>query len=400
VFEDASKVEYAYSQDTPEHSTIFVPVGDYGVLVAADLGKKDFDNRSVELAETLAATAEAVFAQKERERELEKYESIIQNTTDSVIIKGLENRFQFVNEAACENFGMSEKELLGSTTEELLGEELAEVIRERDEKVRETESAINYETRVEIAGEDRTYKITRMPHYDHEGELAGIIIISRDLTERQEMEDELGRRNEMLDEFAGVVSHDLRNPLGVAKGRLDMIDEECESEHIEPLENALDRMETLIDNLLDLARQGDKFEHLEPVALDDVVEGSWGNVDSKGASLRSEVPDTNTSIMADRNRVKQVFENLFRNSVEHNEEPVTITVGVIDRGFYVEDDGEGIPEGERDKIFNSGYTTNKDGTGFGLSIVKQIVEAHDWEIEAKESDDGGARFEVTGVEFK
>jgi signal transduction histidine kinase len=78
---------------------------------------------------------------------------------------------------------------------------------------------------------------------------------------------------------------------------------------------------------------------------------------------------------------------------------VTVTVGDLDRGFYIEDDGPGIPETDREKVFEAGHTTSADGTGFGLSIVKEIVEAHDWEIRITDGTDGGARFEVTGVEI-
>jgi signal transduction histidine kinase len=67
-------------------------------------------------------------------------------------------------------------------------------------------------------------------------------------------------------------------------------------------------------------------------------------------------------------------------------------------GFYVEDDGDGIPADEHGEIFDHGYTTSDDGMGFGLSIVEDIVDAHDWDISTAESHEGGARFEITGVE--
>jgi signal transduction histidine kinase len=77
---------------------------------------------------------------------------------------------------------------------------------------------------------------------------------------------------------------------------------------------------------------------------------------------------------------------------------VTVTVGGLPDGFYVADDGEGVPPADRDRVFERGYTTG-DGTGLGLSIVEQIVGAHGWSVRATESEDGGARFEITGVEF-
>jgi len=78
---------------------------------------------------------------------------------------------------------------------------------------------------------------------------------------------------------------------------------------------------------------------------------------------------------------------------------VTITVGAIDdRGFYVADDGPGIPDDERGQIFETGYSTAGSGAGIGLAIVKRIVDAHDWEITVTDSEAGGARFEITAVE--
>lgn len=85
--------------------------------------------------------------------------------------------------------------------------------------------------------------------------------------------------------------------------------------------------------------------------------------------------------------------------MEHGEEGVTVTVGEFDDGFRVEDDGPGIPEAKREAVSEAGYTTAEEGTGFGLSIVKQVAEAHDWTVRVTEGAAGGARFEVTNVEF-
>ena len=80
---------------------------------------------------------------------------------------------------------------------------------------------------------------------------------------------------------------------------------------------------------------------------------------------------------------------------------MTVRIGDLpdDAGFYVADDGPGIPEADRETVFDAGHSTNEDGTGFGLSIVQGIVEAHGWDIRVTEGDDGGARFEITGVEY-
>ena len=104
---------------------------------------------------------------------------------------------------------------------------------------------------------------------------------------------------------------------------------------------------------------------------------------------------------ADETRLQRLFENLFRNALDHGGPDVTVTVGVLpDRsGFYVSDDGPGIPEDERESVLEPGYTTHEEGTGFGLAIVSEVVTAHGWEIQVTESDAGGARFEIRGVEI-
>jgi PAS/PAC sensor hybrid histidine kinase (EC 2.7.13.3) len=88
----------------------------------------------------------------------------------------------------------------------------------------------------------------------------------------------------------------------------------------------------------------------------------------------------------------------MRNAIEHANEDVTVTIGELEAGFYVEDDGSGIPIDERDDVFEAGYTTTSQSTGFGLSIVKQVVDAHGWEISLIGGSEDGGRFEVSDAE--
>ena len=230
--------------------------------------------------------------------------------------------------------------------------------------------------------------------------LAGGLTRALEQVERTEQlrarERELTEQNDRLEEFASIVSHDLRNPINVAEGRLELAATECDSEHLEHVGRAHERMRTLIEDLLTLAREGETVTDFEAVALTALVERCWANVETDEATL---VTDTERTVQADKSRLKQLFENLIRNAIDHGGGDVTVTVGEMDTGFYVEDDGPGIPADEREAIFEAGYSTRADGTGFGLSIVKRIVEAHEWEIDVTDGDEGGARFEITGVEF-
>ncbi len=212
--------------------------------------------------------------------------------------------------------------------------------------------------------------------------------------DRIEHEQALKEKNERLEQFASVVSHDLRNPLNVAGLRLDLVKDDCDSEHLGDIERALDRMEQLIDDLLMLARVGQEGQVAEPLELAALVEECWSTVDSADATARVE---TDMTVLADSSRLRQLLENLLRNALEHGGPDVTVTIGALDNGFYVEDTGPGLSADDCEQIFDFGYSTNEDGTGFGLSIVQDIVDAHGWDITVSEGSEGGARFEVTSV---
>lgn len=206
----------------------------------------------------------------------------------------------------------------------------------------------------------------------------------------------LQRQNDRLDKFTGVVSHDLQNPLHVADARIKLARKECESPHLAEAADALARMEALIEDLLTIAQEGAKVQQTEPTTLETVAEESWDCVKNSDATLQS---GTEHTIQADPNRLRQLLENLICNAVVHGGEGVTIRTGELEDGFYISDDGPGIPAEERDKVFEAGYSTTVEGTGFGLNIIEEIVEAHGWEIRVTDSKDGGTRFEITGVEI-
>jgi PAS domain S-box-containing protein len=335
---------------------------------------------------------------KERERELERYETLVEVAGDMLYMLDDEGHFTYVNEALVETIGYSKETLLGEHVSKVMevdhverGEQLIESLLSAGERQGTFEMDF-----VKASGE-------RIPIENHlsllysDGEFHGTVGVLRDITDRLERERQLKRERDKLDEFAGVVSHDLRNPLNVAKGRLDLAMEDCESEHLGPVAQAHERMESLIDDVLSLARAGESVGEPEPVELADLVDACWQNVETAAAEL---VVETETTIQADAKRLQQLFENLVRNAVEHGGEAVTITIGDLPDGFYVEDDGPGIPEDERGNVLDAGYSTAKDGTGLGLSIVREVAETHGWEISVTESSDGGARFEIVGVQME
>jgi|AntRauMinimDraft_4_1070384.scaffolds.fasta_scaffold00018_64 nitrogen-specific signal transduction histidine kinase len=253
---------------------------------------------------------------------------------------------------------------------------------------------------------------------DRDGVTAGHVLVVRDVTDRQ-------RREQRLAEFASVVSHDLRNPLNVARGHLELGRESGADRHFREVDEALDRMEHIIDDLLTLAREGEATPDVEPVSLAAAARTAWASVESTDADATLDV-EADTTLVADEMALVRLLENLFRNSVEHGstgsraapqsddaEEhgstspasqaqrgatehagcDVAISVGATEDGFFVEDDGPGIPEADREAVFESGYTTSQGGTGFGLSIVAEIAESHGWTVDLVDGEAGGARFE-------
>lgn len=223
----------------------------------------------------------------------------------------------------------------------------------------------------------------------------------------------LERQNDRLKEFTDILAHDLRNPLSVIDGNLALYEETGDDAHIETIDETTDRMARLVEDLLRVARQGDVVTDPEPTDIGDVVEDASPVVETtpRATLVCHDVP----TVSGDADRLCQLFENLFRNAIEHSftapdsrtrqegegttDGTVTITVGPLETGFYVEDDGPGIPDEQKDDVFDHGFTTSDDGSGYGLSVVRTIVNAHGWDILVTDEESGGARFEITGIDF-
>ncbi|MDY7082451.1 MAG: histidine kinase dimerization/phospho-acceptor domain-containing protein, partial [Halobacteria archaeon] len=207
----------------------------------------------------------------------------------------------------------------------------------------EGEEEIRDELTIRRDGHVNHYDVRVSPIFDPRDYLMGHMVLVTDITERKKREQELELQNRRLDDFASLVSHDLRNPLNVAQGYTEMArEEEDDEEYLERIEESHDRIEDIIQDALALARQGRRVEETELVALDEVVQDAWENVETHDTKL---VNDANVTIETDRDRLLQVFENLFRNAVEHGSDDsvtVTVRVGATENAFYVEDDGEGI----------------------------------------------------------
>lgn len=216
------------------------------------------------------------------------------------------------------------------------------------------------------------------------------------LDEQADTADALAHQHDRLDRFTRAITHDLQSPLTVAIGRLELAREDHESEHLDAVGRALERMGDLLDDLMTMASVGGSEPTPEPVDPGRLAEECWEHISTGEASLEV---DVDRPIRADRDRLQQVLENLFVNAVTHGGEAVTVAVSETPEGFVVEDDGLGVPPADHEQVFEGGYSTAETGTGLGLSIVDQIATAHGWEVSLTGSDDGGARFEFSGVDF-
>jgi len=315
--------------------------------------------------------------------------TVVDNIDAGVMVLDRADQVVDINDACRGMLDLGDADIIGRDTVEVLAD--YPELRSGFESV----AAERDELDAGVTVGDRHYHVQLSPLSDRQDALIGRLFLVNDITDQKRRQQELERQNEQLDQFAQVVSHDLRNPLNVAAGKLELCRMETRGgeKYFDDVEQALDRIDAIIDDVLTLAREGRRIDDREQVQLGALARRARENVDAPAASL---VVETDRSLRADPDSLQRAFENLIRNAVEHGRPDVMITVGATDDGFYVADDGPGIPEAERDSVFENGFTTSEAGTGFGLAIVRSIVAAHGWEISVGESESGGAAFVVRG----
>ena len=397
-------------------TVLTVPVGDDVVfqLASDDTGSDaEFDDADRRLAELLAShleeTLDRIAVTETLRTERDRLLALFTNVPDPAIAYDYVDGdpvVRQVNEAFEATFGYEPETVVGESIDDYIVPPDADTeAEELNEQLRRGENVRREVTRITADG-PRHFILHVIPIRLGAANAAGYAIYT-DVTDRREREETLRRQNERLDEFASIVSHDLRNPLSVAEGYVDLARETGDVDHLEKAADAIDRMDELVADLLSLAREGRSVGETESVSLDAVAREAWESVDTGDATLTIEADGT---LAANRTRLRELFENVFRNSVEHGstsgrdspDAPLTVRVGAGTfgaddgspaDGFYVEDDGVGLPEEDLDRVFESGFTTDESGTGLGLAISERIAEAHGWTAHALAGADGGARFE-------
>ncbi|MCT9097282.1 histidine kinase N-terminal 7TM domain-containing protein [Haloarchaeobius sp. HME9146] len=320
-------------------------------------------------------------------------EAVVENMRDGVFVLDEDDRLVDINGAA--------RDMLDLRGQSVLGDRLDSVLDDSYQPVAAVAVSASEDSRTTVGVENeydtRYFDVQAAPQRDGRGRDVGRLYLLHDITDRKAREEELERQNEQLERFASLVSHDLRNPLNVAEGYVELARETGNVAHLDEVTVSHDRMRDIIDDVLALARAGQTVDATEPVSLASLAWDAWETVDTGSGTL---VVDGDCSFLADQRQLRRALENLFRNSVEHTTPGVQVRIGPLpgdEQGFYVEDDGPGIPEAEREQVLEDGYSTNEEGTGLGLSIVRSIVEGHGWSLVVTDGRDGGARFEVTGT---
>ncbi|MCU4972459.1 ATP-binding protein [Halobacteria archaeon AArc-m2/3/4] len=272
------------------------------------------------------------------------------------------------------------------------------------------------ENRLESSSDDDLWMRTTKVPWIEDGTTRGVVGLTLDVSEYKNRENELIRQIARLQQIPDYVEHDLKNPLSIAQGYFEMA-RAGDEDALDAVEESLERMAVLLDDFHSLATQElDSTSTRRPLQFTALVEEVWEYVATEKSTLELDVlPET--MVVADESQFRPLLKNLMGNAVEHGSTTgrsqsagpetetetetgnantaVTVRVGRFEGGFYVADDGPGIPDADRDEIFEQGYTTSSDGTGFGLAIVREAARLHDWEVSVTDSELGGSRFEVS-----
>lgn len=291
--------------------------------------------------------------------------------------------------------GFDQEDLVGVSCTECFHPEDREAVYDAFTNVVATDDYVVEAIEYRHLRDDGSYSWVESVTSSHPTSEGYYVINTRDVSEHKRQREELERANERLTEFATIVSHDLRNPLGVVSGLLRRFRRENDSEYLDSMAEAVERMARMIDKLRTLTMGQQRVTDMTPVGIAARAEAAWATTETGDSQLSVRI-DPDIEYEADLGLLDHIFENLFRNAVSHNRSPVTVTVGSLAErsGFYVADDGTGIPAEAVEDVVEHGYSTASDGTGVGLTIVSDFVAAHGWELAITDSESGGARFEL------
>ncbi len=349
---------------------------------------------------TFRDITDRLWAEDARRKSEMNFRAVFETARDSIFIKDENLRYTHVNSAMEKLYGIPACELIGRTDQELFGDQEKEASLV-DKRVLSGQ-VVREENAKCINGVTLTFNTIKVPLRDDEGNIFGLCGIARDVTERKRMEQELINRNRELSDFSYRVSHDLKSPLNILKGYLLALEEEPEKQalFLPRLRKQANRITEFIDRLLSLSRAGKVLRDKKKVPIKPLVENCILKT-AGDAPILFTTDFQFDSVDGDIESLMLVFTNLFENSIKYcnpRREKVEISVKGRKTGsdilIEVKDNGIGIKSEELDNIFLPGYALKKDrSTGFGLAIVKKIIEAHGGSISARsDGPDKGTSF--------
>ena len=336
------------------------------------------------------------------------HERVFHTLEDPVFVISSSNRILDANRAAHTLFDADfpTGSLEGSDITDVLPETLLSAgdLHPKLETAMECVITINGTSRQYIARVRRVYPNHKTQH--------GNIVSLTDITLQKRQQESVNAKNEQLERLASVISHDLSTPLATGESLLHLIKSDLDSpqaevkQSIDDLETVHRRLRVFAEGLPTLARESTDVETPTNCDLECIARNAWEVVDTDDLTLSI---DSTAQLWADASRLQQAFENLFTNVAEHgttnnrtesdnnNRQPsaTTVRIGQLSTGsgFYIEDNGPGIPVDRREDMLEFGVSTGS-GSGYGLAIVRTIIEAHGWSLSITEGTTGGARFEI------
>lgn len=362
------------------------------------LQKKSGASQYSLLANRIENAVEQYDARRALKRSQEKFSKLVMNSTDVLAIVNDSGQFEYISPACEHTLGYEQKELVGECAFDYMPtEDRKSAMEQFFAAIEDPEVEPIIEFQFQRPDGGCTHLEARGRNMFDDDFIDGFVVNARDITHLKEREQELEQQNERLKDMRKMISHDLRDPLSAALDSLVLYQQTGEDANLEKIGRSLNRANSLIDHVSTMADSETKVEEIEQVSLNQIVQDAWEMIETDAATLQ--VADSK-EFEADPLRIRQVFENLIRNAIDHNDGEVTIHIGTTDAGVYIEDSGSGVPESNRERIFESGFTTSPEKTGFGLNIAKQIIVGHGWDIDVSEGKEGGARFEITGITFQ
>ncbi len=323
--------------------------------------------------------------------------AIVENSEDAILSEGLDGAVTSWNPAAERLYGYRAEEIIGHPVTDIIPPERQAEHRAIMERLLRGERIVPYESvRVTRAGRRLDVVVTLSPLRDLAGRIVGASKIVRDITERKQaagrqaaLLGELAAVNRELNDFATIVSHDLKAPLrGVAtlakwvqSDYADKLDEEGR-ENLAEMVKRVGRMDRMIEDILAYSRLGRTEAKPESVALAELVAGVVRDL-APPAQVQIHIAPGLPVLCGEPVRLRQLFQNLIGNAIKYADKPqVEIHVGWADVGsfweFRVSDNGPGIEARHFERIFKIFQTLapkdKTDSTGVGLALVKRIVE--------------------------